>query len=270
MANEQSAARVLGVILNGFPTLGNREGLRDFSRLALEVLARYPDSVLNALGNPVSGILASARYLPTIAELKAFCEAESGRQTAARIDEDAEDRRRAYLPPPPPDPTNKYADDPRAAEFGHRLFFDRRLSSNGKVACATCHKPELGFTDGKKLAQGVGTTDRNAPTVVGAAYNNWFGSGTHHDDLERVLAGHQGAQVGAVLARPVVGQPAPLVEQGVPGFMVGLAQVLAFVHLLLEFGGHRVAQEGPHLIAEGEFFGAIVEIHGASFKCGEA
>ena len=78
------------------------------------------------------------------------------------------------LPPPPPDPTNKYADDPRAAEFGHRLFFDRRLSSNGKVACATCHKPELGFTDGKKLAQGVGTTDRNAPTVVGAAYNNWF------------------------------------------------------------------------------------------------
>lgn len=78
------------------------------------------------------------------------------------------------LPPPPADPSNKYANDPRAADFGHRLFFDKRLSSSRKVACATCHRPELGFTDGKKLAQGVGVTDRNAPSVVGAAWNNWF------------------------------------------------------------------------------------------------
>ncbi len=78
------------------------------------------------------------------------------------------------LPPLKPDPTNKYGDDPRAAEFGHLLFFDTRLSSNGKIACATCHKPALNFTDGKKLAIGVGITNRNAPTVIGAAYNRWF------------------------------------------------------------------------------------------------
>lgn len=73
-----------------------------------------------------------------------------------------------------PDPTNKYADDPRAAEFGHRLFFDKRLSSNRQIACANCHVPALNFTDGKKLAVGVGITNRNAPTIVGAGYNRWF------------------------------------------------------------------------------------------------
>ena len=50
------------------------------------------------------------------------------------------------LPPLPLDPSNLVADDPAAAEFGHRLFFDTRLSSNAQVACATCHKPELMFT----------------------------------------------------------------------------------------------------------------------------
>jgi cytochrome c peroxidase len=78
------------------------------------------------------------------------------------------------LPKPPPDPTNKFGDDPHAADFGHRLFFDTRLSSNGKVACVTCHLPELAFTDGKPVAVGVGVTPRNAPTIVGAAHNIWF------------------------------------------------------------------------------------------------
>lgn len=78
------------------------------------------------------------------------------------------------LPELLPDPSNKYADDPRAADFGHRLFFDTRLSANGGVACVTCHQPALNFTDGLKVSVGVGVTDRNAPTIVGAAHNTWF------------------------------------------------------------------------------------------------
>ena len=49
------------------------------------------------------------------------------------------------LPPLPPDPTNAVADDPRAAAFGHRLFFDTRLSGNGAIACSTCHQPARRF-----------------------------------------------------------------------------------------------------------------------------
>jgi len=78
------------------------------------------------------------------------------------------------LPPLPLDPSNLVADDPAAAEFGHRLFFDTRLSSNAQVACATCHKPELMFTDGLALAVGVGIGPMHTPSLVGLAYSPWF------------------------------------------------------------------------------------------------
>jgi cytochrome c peroxidase len=78
------------------------------------------------------------------------------------------------LPPLPSDPSNLVADEPAAAEFGHRLYFDTRLSSNGQVACATCHKPELMFTDGLALAVGVGIGPMHTPSLVGLSYSPWF------------------------------------------------------------------------------------------------
>ncbi|MCC7450749.1 MAG: cytochrome-c peroxidase [Anaerolineae bacterium] len=78
------------------------------------------------------------------------------------------------LKPLPPDPSNSYADDPRAAALGQQLFFDTRFSANGQVACATCHKPELMFQDGTPLAHGVGTTNRRTMTLVGTAYSPWL------------------------------------------------------------------------------------------------
>jgi cytochrome c peroxidase len=67
------------------------------------------------------------------------------------------------------DPTNRVADDPRAADLGRRLFFDRRLSANDRVACSTCHQPERGFQDGTPLATGVGTTARRTMPIAGMA-----------------------------------------------------------------------------------------------------
>jgi cytochrome c peroxidase len=78
------------------------------------------------------------------------------------------------LPPLPPDPSNAYADDPKAAAFGQKLFFDTRFSSNVEVACATCHLPELMFTDGLPLAQGVGAMTRKTMTIIGTAYCPWL------------------------------------------------------------------------------------------------
>ena len=78
------------------------------------------------------------------------------------------------LPPLPPDPSNAVADDPRAVELGHRIFFDKRFSANGEVACATCHQPENYFTDGLPLGQAIGTTARHTPSIVGTAYSPWF------------------------------------------------------------------------------------------------
>jgi cytochrome c peroxidase len=73
------------------------------------------------------------------------------------------------LEPLPPDPTNRVADDPRAAELGRRLFFDTRLSSNGRVACGTCHQPDRDFQDGTTFGTGVGTTARRTMPIAGTA-----------------------------------------------------------------------------------------------------
>jgi cytochrome c peroxidase len=78
------------------------------------------------------------------------------------------------LPPLPADPSNQYADNPDAATLGQKLFFDTRLSSNGKVACATCHLPEKQFQDGTPLASGIGTTTRRTMTITGTAYSPWL------------------------------------------------------------------------------------------------
>ncbi|MGB0865718.1 MAG: cytochrome c peroxidase [Granulosicoccaceae bacterium] len=78
------------------------------------------------------------------------------------------------LGPNPPQPSNAYADNEEAARFGERLFFDKRLSANGELSCASCHDPELYFTDAKPRGVGVNATGRNTMTVVGAAYQRWF------------------------------------------------------------------------------------------------
>lgn len=80
----------------------------------------------------------------------------------------------ANLPPLPTGTGNAVADDRQAAEFGHRLFFDKRLSANGQISCASCHRPEHFFTDGLEVAEGLDTGKRNTMSIVGAAYSPWL------------------------------------------------------------------------------------------------
>jgi len=74
---------------------------------------------------------------------------------------------------PPSDPTNGVADLPAAAALGQALFFDKRFSASGKVACATCHDPARGFGDGKAITEAF-PVDRNIPTLWNVAYGRWF------------------------------------------------------------------------------------------------
>ena len=78
------------------------------------------------------------------------------------------------LEPLPADASNRYGDDTLAARFGQTLFFDAKLSVNGKVSCATCHIPDRDFQDGTPLAQGVGTTARRTMPIAGTAYSPWM------------------------------------------------------------------------------------------------
>jgi cytochrome c peroxidase len=75
---------------------------------------------------------------------------------------------------PPVTASNRFSSSEAAAELGRKMFFDRRLSGNGQVSCATCHQPDRYYTDGLPLSRGTGQVARNAPTIVGAAYQRWF------------------------------------------------------------------------------------------------
>jgi cytochrome c peroxidase len=48
--------------------------------------------------------------------------------------------------------------DPARAELGQLLFWDKELSGNRTIACATCHHPRFGSADGQSLALGEGGT----------------------------------------------------------------------------------------------------------------
>jgi cytochrome c peroxidase len=68
------------------------------------------------------------------------------------------------------------ADNPMTAakvELGRYLFYDTRMSANGKSSCATCHRQELAFTDGRAVS--IGTTgephSRGAMSLVNVAYS---------------------------------------------------------------------------------------------------
>lgn len=78
-------------------------------------------------------------------------------------------------------------------ELGKHLFFDKRLSKDGKMSCATCHQPELFFTDGlaTSLTNQVGIfQDRNTPTILNSVYQrNLF------YDLRAKNLEHQASQV---------------------------------------------------------------------------
>ena len=74
----------------------------------------------------------------------------------------------------PHDPSNRVADDTMAARFGRQLFFDVKLSLNGRVSCATCHLPERDFQDDTPLARGVGVTGRRTMPITGTAHSPWL------------------------------------------------------------------------------------------------
>lgn len=82
--------------------------------------------------------------------------------------------RHSPLPPPPPDPTNRFADDLRAARLGQFLFFDSQLSRNGRISCASCHEPARSFTDGRALGRGLADLARHTPSLWNVAYQRWL------------------------------------------------------------------------------------------------
>jgi cytochrome c peroxidase len=80
---------------------------------------------------------------------------------------------RPTMPPPAP------ADNPMTKAkiaLGAKLFADSRLSGRGQRSCATCHRPELAFTDRRRKARAVSGEPlrRNTPSLWNLAWSKHY------------------------------------------------------------------------------------------------
>lgn len=105
------------------------------------------------------------------------------------------------LPAVPANPTNRYADDDAAANFGQRLFFEKgfakaltvagsglgNVGETGKVSCASCHDPNNYYIDTRSrpamTSVGVAWTARNTPSLVNSVFQTWGSWGGKDDNL---------------------------------------------------------------------------------------
>lgn len=76
---------------------------------------------------------------------------------------------RGLLPVPVP-PDNSLT--PKKIELGRLLYFDKRLSHENEISCASCHDPKEGWAEHKPTSEGVHGQpgERNAPTIINSAY----------------------------------------------------------------------------------------------------
>jgi len=66
---------------------------------------------------------------------------------------------------------------PAKVELGRRLFYEKRLSSTGTVACASCHRQDKAFSDApNQVSRGVNSAlgQRNSPGLINIAYRPYF------------------------------------------------------------------------------------------------
>ena len=108
------------------------------------------------------------------------------------------------LPPVPVPPDNPQTD--AKVRLGQQLYFEKRISLDNTIACATCHDPERGWADPRPVSEGVAGAKggRNSPTVLNASYNKvqfWDG---REPDLEHQALGPLQNPVEMKMTMPMV------------------------------------------------------------------
>lgn len=81
------------------------------------------------------------------------------------------------------DRTNRYSGNTDAIRLGAMLFGEPRLSGNAAINCQTCHRPEHGWSEPKARSEGLQRQDRNAPGLLNARLQRWFGWDGANDSL---------------------------------------------------------------------------------------
>ena len=73
-------------------------------------------------------------------------------------------------------PAHRDGFTPQQIDLGRYLFFDPALSGDGSMSCASCHRPDMGFADGRARSVGVAGEEvaRSAPSLWNVAFLNRF------------------------------------------------------------------------------------------------
>lgn len=82
-----------------------------------------------------------------------------------------------------PDPSNRFSGNPQAIVLGEALFSDASLSVSGTLSCASCHQPNLDFTDGRSRGMGRELLKRNTQALWNMDQFRWFGWSGDTDSL---------------------------------------------------------------------------------------
>ncbi len=103
-------------------------------------------------------------------------------------------------------------------ELGRRLFFEPDASPSGLRACASCHDPNHGFSDPKRLsADDFGITTRHSQTIIDSADNpsaHWDGEFRNVRQLVRKRVGSSVSPWQAAPSSPVTLPPLALQSDG--------------------------------------------------------
>ncbi|TNE36723.1 MAG: cytochrome-c peroxidase [Alphaproteobacteria bacterium] len=80
---------------------------------------------------------------------------------------------------------------PQQIDLGRYLFFDPLLSGDGTVACASCHDPDKGFSDGRARSVGISgvPVKRSAPTLWNVGFLKRLFWDARADSLEAQMEG---------------------------------------------------------------------------------
>jgi len=80
---------------------------------------------------------------------------------------------------------------PQQIDLGRYLFFDPLLSGDGTLSCASCHHPDLGFTDGRARSVGINGAEvrRAAPSLWNVAFLHTFFWDGRASSLEEQMTG---------------------------------------------------------------------------------
>ncbi|NCQ29315.1 MAG: cytochrome-c peroxidase [Armatimonadetes bacterium] len=125
------------------------------------------------------------------------------------------------LPPAPVPPGNPQSE--AKIQLGKQLYFEKRLSFDNTVSCASCHDPKAGWADPRQFSEGVDHAKggRNAPTVLNSAHYQFQFWDGRAGSLEKQALGPIQNPVEMKMTMPLALDRL----QGIPGYVKAFQEV---------------------------------------------